>query len=328
MKQRVEMNLKEMQALSDVVPMKVLLDNRLLTTYVREHDLSNMQLAQILTYTALRLPAYKQLSFDTDKDLTFGELFEYYERARLNFIIIHRVNFLVHQSMIAVYDLLDKEKRLRFRAKERSKDAEKTWRAYEEPRRKEMNADNWFALQDHFVVVEDMLTDYTEKVYATLRDRMIQLHWSDIEVKARIELALLMVKCARHSFVGFMQEFREACGADFTSCFAAADMTAMATCFVRMVKVLGIKVERDKHGLYDVEGIGFDKCPRITWAWNDFIKALRDDELMDAAALKAFSWNPTVEAQYQQELEKENRREQDTAAARLSEKFKVTRQSP
>ena len=255
MKQQVRCNEAEMKALADVVPVKVLRNDKLLAEYVKEKHLSNMELAQILTYTAIRFPEFRQIDIAPDKDITFGELFDYYERARLNFIIIRRVNFLVHQSMINVYDLLKKEKRMRFGVKKHSKDAEKIWDAYDKALRRQMDNDAWCALQDHFVVMESVLENRIEKVYTTIRDHMIQLGMRDIEVKGRIELALLMVKCARHSFVGFFKDFKDACGADFSKCFEISDMTTMAKSFVRMVQTLGIKVETDKFGLFGIVGV-------------------------------------------------------------------------
>lgn len=325
MKQKVKVDVAEMKAMSDVVPVKVLLDNKLMATYATEHKLTPVQVAQIITYTTLRFPEHRILDIDQSSELTFGELFEFYERARLNFIVIRRVNFLVHQSMINVYDLLEKENRLRFAVKKHSKDAEKVWDAYDKALRKQMENDAWCALQDHFVVMESMLESRIEKIYTTIRDHMIQGGVQDIEVKGRIELALLMVKCARHSFVGFFKEFKDACGADFSKCFELADMTLMTKSFIRMVEALGIKVETDKFGLFDIAGMNTSKSPRITWAWDDFIDALRNDELMDEAALKAIGYNPTVEEEYRKALEEETQKELEIGIDKLSEKFKVTK---
>lgn len=325
MKQKVRCNEAEMKAIADVVPVKVLRNDKLFAEYVKEKHLSNMELAQILTYTAIRFPEFRQIDIATDKDITFGELFDYYERARLNFIVIRRVNFLVHQSMINVYDLLEKENRLRFAVKKHSKDAEKVWDAYDKALRKQMENDAWCALQDHFVVMESMLESRIEKIYTTIRDHMIQVGVQDIEVKGRIELALLMVKCARHSFVGFFKEFKDACGADFSKCFELADMTLMTKSFIRMVEALGIKVEIDKFGLFGIAGMNTSKSPRITWAWDDFIDALRNDDLMDEAALKAIGYNPTVEEEYRKALAEEAQKELEIGIDKLSEKFKVTK---
>jgi hypothetical protein len=173
--------------------------------------------------------------------------------------------------------------------------------------------------------MEDMLSIRIEKVYTTIRDHMIQLGLRDIEVKGRIELALLMAKCARHSFVGFFKEFKDACGADFSKCFELADMTLMTKSFVRMVQALGIKVEPDKFGLFGILGVNASKSNRITWAWNDFLEDLRNDELMDEAALKAIGYNPTVEEEYKKVLEEENQKELEIGIDKLSEKFKVTK---
>lgn len=326
MKQQLRCNETEIKAIADVVPVKVLRNEKLLAQYVREHGLSDIELAQIITYVAILIPEFRVIDIEQGKDITFGELYDFYERARLNIIIIHRVNYLVHHCMITVYDLLEREKRLRFGMKKHSQNAEKAWKAYEEPRRKEIEPDTWFALQDYFVVMEKMLSSRIEKVYAALRDHFIQMGWRDIEVKGRIELALLMVKCARHSFKGFMKEFKDACGADFSRCFDAYDMTTMAKSFVRMTEALGIKIETDKFGLIDIAGINIDKCPRVTWAWDDFIDGVRNEELMNTAAIQAFGYNPKVEAEYLKVLEEESRKEMEESFEKLGEKFKVTKQ--
>ena len=326
MKQKVKVDEAEMKALSDVIPVNVLLDTKKLATYAMEHKLTPMEIAQIITYTTLRFPEHRIIDIAGDNGITFGELYEYYERARVNFIIIHRVNFLVHQSMINVYDLLEKEKRLRFGAKKHSKDAEKTWKTYEDTHRKQMPQDAWYALQDHFVVTEDMLSDRIEKVYTTLRDHMIQMGWRDVELKGRIELAFLVSKCARHSMNAYLKEFLDACGADFGKCFAYADISAMTKSFVRMTEALGIKVQTDKYGYPEIADMNLDKSTRFGWAWDDFMEDLRDDELMDKSALKAISFNPTVEAEYQKALEEDNQKELDDSLEKLGEKFKVTKQ--
>lgn len=326
MKQKVKVDEAEMKALSDVIPVNVLLDTKKLTAYAKEHNLTPIQVAQIVTYTTIRFPELRIIDIDEGNQLTFGELFEFYERARLNFIVVRRVNFLVHQSMIDVYDLLEKENRLRFGVKKHSKDAEKVWNTYDKALRKQLNNDTWCALQDHFVVVEGMLESRIEKIYTTIRDHLIQGGVQDIEVKGRIELVLLMMKCARHSFVGFFQEFKDACGADFSKCFELADMALMTKSFIRMVEALGIKVEQDKFGLFDLVDVNISKGLRISWAWDDFIAVLRNDELMNEAALTAIGYNPTVEEEYHKVLEEENQKALDEGLDKLSEKFKVTKQ--
>ena len=326
MKQKVKVDEAEIKALSDVIPVNVLLDTKKLATYAMEHKLTPTEIGHIITYTALRFPELRIIGIAKDNCITFGELYEYYERARVNFIIIHRVNFLVHQAMINVYDLLEKEKRLRFGAKKHSNDAEKTWKTYEDTHRQQMPKDAWYALQDHFVVTEDMLSDRIEKVYTTLRDHMIRLGWRDVELKGRIELAFLVSKCARHSMNAYLKEFLDACGVDFGKCFAYADIGVMTKNFVRMAEALGIKVQNDKYGYPELADIDLDNSTRVVLAWNDFMEDLRDDELMDKSASKALSFNPTVEANYQKALEEDNQKELNDSLEKLGEKFKVTKQ--
>ena len=75
MKQKVKVDVAEMKAMSDVVPVKVLLDNKLMATYATEHKLTPVQVAQIITYTTLRFPEHRILDIDQSSELTFGELF-------------------------------------------------------------------------------------------------------------------------------------------------------------------------------------------------------------------------------------------------------------
>lgn len=322
---QVRLNEDELSELANAIPVNAIRDNRKLADYVKEHGLSNMQLAGALTYIGLKLPQLRMIDVAKDSEITFGQLYEYFERAETNFIILHRVNFLVHQSMIAVYDLLEKENRLRFAVKKHSKDAERAWKEYEEPRRKKTEQTAWFTMQDHFVIMEDMLSEHVEKVYATIRDHMIQIGWRDIEVKGRIELAFLMVKCARHSFRAFFKEFEDASGADFSKCFKYADMDVMVKSFARMTEALGIKVETDRFGFYDIAGLHADKCHRVAWAWDDFIKALRDEDLMDESAKQAMEYNPKIKEVYQNAVEESERKEFEESVEKMGEKFKVTK---
>ena len=325
MKQQAQCDEAEMKALADVVPVKVLRNDKLLAEYVKEKHLSNMELAQILTYTAIRFPEFRQIDIATDKGITFGELFDYYERARLNFIIIRRVNFLVHQSMINVYELLEKEKRLRFGAKKHSKDAEKTWKTYEDTHRKQMPQDAWYVLQDHFVVTEDMLSDRIEKVYTALRDYMIQMGWRDVELKARIELVFLLYKVVVHTFNHFFEEYVRICGVDFSRLFSSSDMRLMVKYFAVMSESLGVRLSTDKYGLYEVEGVSIGKNLRVMKAWNDFIEKLEDEDLMDESARKAIELNPKIAEDYRMAIEDADRKRMESQLTKLGEKFKVTR---
>lgn len=200
MKQKVKVDEAEMKAMAEATPAKYFCDNKKMAWYAKTEKMSNMQVAQIIAYSYIRFPEIRTLTIKQDNDIKFGELYHYFKESKVSFIIIHRVNFLVHQAMGAVYDLLEREKRLRFATKKHVRECEKIWNAQNEAYKNTMNTDSWFALQDHFIFMEEMLELRIDKLYTAIRDNMIRLGWRDVELKGRIELVLLLIKCSRHTF--------------------------------------------------------------------------------------------------------------------------------
>lgn len=315
---------EELLEIVRAVPLSVLKDNSKMESWYKEKGYNKEELAAILTVVATSVPDFKKISIKPDTEQTFGELYDFYERAQVQFIVIHRVNYLLHNLMIEVYDLLDKEKRLKFMVKKHKQKAEDVWDGYEKPRQKNTPKEAWFTLQDHLRITKDILHPRLDKVYEAIRDYMIRLGWRDIEVKARVEIVFLLGKVARHSFRAFFKEFEDASGADFSKCFESSDLQQMVKYFAMMAESLGIKTETDKFGLPDIKG--FNPIPiRVKWAWNSFIKDLQDNELMDESALRAIELNPKTKADYERLLEEDAQKQLDEGIDKLSEKFKVTR---
>lgn len=293
--------------------------------FCKKNGFTPLDLVGIMAIAAAYVPDMPNIVLDKESDITFGELHEYQEKARVNFIIIHRVNYICHQSMIEVYDLLEKYNKLRFTTKKYYQEAEKAWNNYQEPRRKTTEKTAWYTLQDHLRIAHDALHPRIEKIYETVRDQMIRMGWRDVELKGRIEVALLMLKVHINSFNAFFKDFKDACGADFSRCYADSRLDIMGKYFVSMCEVLGVKLEKDENGLYDVAGFDGEKSQRVKWAWEDFISDLRDDDLMDLAAKKAIELNPAVNAHYQKELEEVEKKQIEDNVDKLQEKFKVTK---
>ena len=293
--------------------------------FQKDNNLTKFDLAAVLTLLAVYVPDMRKMVFAKDCQITFGELMDYQERARLNFLIIHRVNYITHQSMIDVYDLLEKANKLRFTVKKNYLRAEEAYERYEEPRKKNTEKTAWFTMQDHLRISYDTVHPRIEKLYEAIRDYMIRLGWRDVEMKGRIEVALLMAKAAHHSFATFFKDFYNACKVDFSGVYANDRLTDMTKHFVAMSESLGIKVEKDKYGCFDVAGFDGEKNQRVQWAWDDFISDLRDDDLMDEAAQKAIELNPKAREEYKSALEDEERKQNAKNAEKLSEKFKVTK---
>ena len=320
-------SIDELQEMSKTIPVKTIKDEKKLKAYYKEKGLTKDDLVALLTFVILSMPDFRLIALSKTKDctLTIEECRDWHEKTEVQFIIIHRVNFIIHQSMINVYDLLEKENRLKFMVKRRSLQAEFEWELYEGPRRKACKKDAWCTLQDSLRIAHDFLTPYLNKLYEATRDYMIRLGWRDIEVRAWILVTLLLCKVARHSFRAFFKEFEDATGLDFSKCYAYADVSMMERRFAEMSDALGMKTVKDKYGSYDMVGFDIDKAIRVKWAWNDFITALRDNDLMDEAAVRAIGLNPAVEADYKKAMEEAETKQMEENAERLSEKFKVTK---
>lgn len=188
-----------------------------------------------------------------------------------------------------------------------------------------MEKEAWYTMQDHLRISYDILSPRLEKVYETIRDYMIRLGWKNIEVKARIETALLVAKVAKHSFRAFFKEFEESCGCDFSKGFEYADLHLMVKYFSQMSESLGFVMTKDRFGLPDIDNFDCDANQRVKWAWQDFIKDLQDNDLMDESALRAINLNPKVAEDYHKLIAEEEQQQMDKSVDKLSEKFKVTK---
>ena len=324
--QQIRWSEEELLEIVRAVPLSVLRDNSKMESWYKENGYNKVELAAILTVVATSVPDFKKISIKPDTEQTFGELYDFYERAQVQFIVIHRVNYLMHKLMIEVYNLLYKEKRLRFMVKKNSQKAEDIWDGYDKPRSQSKSEDAWQTFHDHMRITKEILQPKLDKVYETIRDYMIRLGLRDVELKARIEVVFLVGKVARHSFNAFFKEFEDASGADFSKCFEGFDLRQMVKYFAMMAESLGFKTDTDKFGLPDIKGFDCDANLRVKCAWNDFIESLQNNDLMDESALRAIELNPKTKADYERILEEDAQKHLDEGIDKLSEKFKVTKQ--
>lgn len=322
--QQIRWNEDELTDIVRSIPVSVLKDSSKIVSWYKEKGYSEVELAAILTVVGTSMPDFRLISVKPDSELTFGELRDFYERAQIQFVVIHRVNYLMHKLMIEVYNLLHKEKRLRFMVKKNSQKAEDFWDGYDKPRSQSKSEDAWQTFHDHMRITKDILQPKLDKVYEAIRDYMIRLGWRDVEVKARVEIVFLFVKVSRNSFRAFFKEFEDASGADFSKCFDSPALQQMVKYFVMMAESLGIKTEADKFGLPCINGFDCNANVRVKWAWDDFMKDLRDNDLMDESALRAIELNPKTKADYERQLAEDAQKKLNEGIDKLSEKFKVT----
>lgn len=323
--QQIRLSEEELLEIVRAVPLSVLKDNSKMESWYKENGYNKVELAAILTVVATSMPDFRLISVKPDTELTFGELRDFYERAQVQFIVIHRVNYLLHKLMIEVYNLLYKEKRLKFMVKKNSQKAEDFWDGYDKPRSQSKSEDAWQTFHDHMRITKEILQPKLDKVYETIRDYMIRLGWRDVELKARIEVVFLVGKVARHSFNAFFKEFEDASGADFSKCFESSDLQQMVKYFAMMAESLGFKIETDKFGLPDIKGFDCDANLRVKCAWNDFIESLQNNDLMDESALRAIELNPKTKEDYERQLAEDAQMQLNNGLDKLSEKYKVTK---
>ena len=330
MKLMIRWNEEELLEIVRAVPLSVLKDNSKMQGWSKEKNYTKEELAVILSIIATSIPNYDVADLSDDRkeiwqDMTFGELYDYYERAQVHFIIINHCNHILHETMIEVYELLERENRLRFMAKKNSQKAQEVWDTYYDFRRRNTKEDAWFTLQDLLSIEYEAVSPKIEKVYESVRDYMIRLGWRDLLIKAKIEVVFLFAKITHHSFLAFFKEFEDACGADFSKCFASSDLSQMVKYFAMMSDCLGYKTTNDKFGLPDLIGFDSDANVRVKWAVEDLVKGLQDNDLMDDSALRAIELNPKTKEDYERQLAEDAKNRLDESVDKLSEKYKVKR---
>jgi hypothetical protein len=264
-------------------------------------------------------------------DVTYDEVQRMADHAQSQSIILLRVNYLLHEQMLIVYDLLqnDRKNRLRFMARKHYLQAEDMWDKYERPRQKAVEKTAWCTLQDHLRLAADVLQPRLQRVYEAARDRMIFLRLPDIELRSRIVVALTVAKVQALSFRQFFDDFKREGHCDLRRLYRHDDLTPMTQAFAAMVQALGIRTTTDKHGLPALADFDIDSSVRTGWAWQAFMNDLRDDDLMDDAARRAISLSPKIQQDYyavlHEEEERLQREQQEAMADKLSGCFKVTR---
>ena len=314
---------EEIDEIGRGLSVRIMKNPYMLAQFCHDNKLSLADSLTILSWVATQIPFLNDI--DVKRDVSYQDAVTYFEQARVNTIIIHRVNFILHECMVQVYDALERDKRLKFGVKKAVGEAERPWNTYMNDRRQMIEKTAWYTMQDHLRLAYDAVSPYLEKVYESIRDYMISLGYRDVEIKARCAVVFLMAKVCGHTFRHFFEEYENECGIDYLRCFDDDDLRPMVSLFDNLCSVLGIGTEKDKHGFYQLKGFNPEKNQRFLWAWDDLIKALRDDDLMDDAAKKAIDLNPAVQKEYMQILDEENRKQVDAGIEQLSGKYKVTK---
>ena len=318
---------EEVTELGKAIPFRILKDPTQFVQWARANRVA-LRDAHALLAWAGQMKEFLS-GIDPDGDVTYDEVQKAFDQAQTQSIILHRVNYLLHEQMITVYDLLERDKKLRFLPKKHYRTAEDCWTCYERPRQRMTERTAWYTFKDCLRIAADTLQPRLQRVYEAARDRMIFLGVKDVELRSRIVVAFTVGKVQHLSFKHFFDDFRRDLHCDMRRLFAQDDLLPMTLAFANMVQALGIKTVTDKYGLPSLADFDIDSSVRTGWAWQSFMHDLRDVDLMDETAKQAIDLNPKVQQDYLavlQQAEKERRQQkQEEMAAQLAEKFKVTK---
>lgn len=313
----------ELNAIGREIPVRVLQDGNLLASYAAKNGLSINDTATVVVWILSQADFLADMKVSSD--IPYGDAVKCYEQVRTNAIILHRLNYILHECMTAVYNILERDGRLRFAVKKEYNAAEKIWDGHMSARRKVIEKTAFATMDDHLRLACNAVWPYQEKVYESIRDYMIMAGSPDIELRARCAVVFLMTKVAGHSRAHFFEQAEKDCGVNFSACFKHVDMTEMVGHFINMCSSLGIKTDTDGHGYPRLSDIDIEEKTRFRWAWKDYITILRDDDVMDNAAMAAISQNPAVQKEYEHVLAEAERKQEEENISRLSEKFNVKR---
>lgn len=268
------------------------------------------------------------------KGVTFKMMDAAHDTMDAHFIVVRRANHYLHEGILTVCDLLEREKRMRFAVKRNYKAVDRCWKEYVQEWKLGTKKDGWLTLQDNLSIVYDRLLPQLEKVYEAVRDQMIRLGWRDVELKARCCVVLMLGREACDTFRQFFRHFWDETGCDFSACLAESDITPMVRQFARMCEALGFKICSGGHGIYTFEGI--EPNVHVSHAWKIFMQAADNVNMLDDAARKAFEYNAAGNEAYQAVLQEEEqkaieeqearkKREMEEGFKALEEKYNVLR---
>lgn len=314
---------EELKKMMESVPFRIMQSKDAFARYIADKKVSYHDFIVAYGYV-LRNGKF----FDSVKvtnDISFGDTLKILDDARTNFIIIHRINFILYDMIVGLFNILERDGRLKMNVKKAAKDIEKQWEAYRRRRKAEVEREAWFTMQDHLNIAREALDGKINGVYEAIRNNMIAKGMRDVEVKAWCITILLQGKVVTHSYRQFFDDIKKECGADISACFTGDDFSWLVNAFATLSDLLGMKTRKDGYGCWEAVDYSPNDSQRVEWAWKDYMASLRDDDLMDESAMKAINLNPKAKEQYAYILQDIDNQVADNNMEILSEKFKVSR---
>ena len=251
----------------------------------------------------------------TEDDLQkIDEAEKFGEQVRVQFIMMHRLNFYMYDTVQRVFDEMDKRKLCRHRAKQYYNQLAKIWGGYSDKIKSGTDKAVWYMMMDNFRLATDAVRPYIDAVVNTTRDYLIRLGIRDSLWIAEAEATRLLLIVVTKSFDKYFEDWKKESGIDFTVDFMYADMHEYQIIYNQFRSALKLDVDVD-----------IFKNNRCSSAWDAMMEVIRDDDLMDKVAEKAIHLNPTIEAKYRQELETIEEQRKQEMFSDLADKYKVSK---
>ena len=322
----------ELKKLFEQMPVDYMQDAARIREYIVRNELNLYDGLQLASWILTVDDCIRRVK--VKKGVTFKMMDAAHDTMDAHFIVVRRANHYLHEGILTVCDLLEREKRMKFAVKKNYKAVDRCWKEYVQEWKLGTKKDGWLTLQDNLSIVYDRLLPQLEKVYEAVRDQMIRLGWRDVELKARCCVVLMLGREACDTFRQFFRHFWDETGCDFSACLAESDLTPMVRQFALLCDALGIKTRENEIGNYTLEG--FEPNARVCQSWALFCSRAGDENMLDDAARQAFEFNADANEKYQAMLQEAEQKRTDEQAARkkremeegfkaLEEKYKVMR---
>ena len=295
----------------------------------------NAGIDQKLSIAALYI--WKELKpykfYGNGKKLTVREFYGLRNVIQREFIHIHRLNYMAYSTVQDMYDWLEDSHLLNYNVNGYWKKIERTFDTYLKLHRARTDQPTWNLIQDHVRLASDEVKPLVPELEVSIRDYLIAhrpgmlavMQKDDIALLTKVQTGLMFCAALRNTRKNFFKDIIEEYGVDFSSDFTYADITSIGRNFVSMAEQLGVKFSKDKDGDYILKGVVVDGSVRVDAAWNNIVKIVTDDELMDQLVLKAIEMNPECKKDYEATLAREEEKMMVDAMGDLSTKFKVTK---
>lgn len=267
------------------------------------------------------------------KELTVSEFYGLRNAIQREFIHMHRLNYMAYRTVQDVYDWLDDSNLLNYNVKGYWKKIERTFDTYLKLHRAKTDQPTWALVQDHVRLASDEIRPLIPELEVSIRDYLIAhrrflqaaFQKDDVTLLTKVQTGLMFCAALRNTRKNFFADVIKKYGVDFSSDFTYADITPIGRNFVSMAEQLGVKFSTDKDGDYILKGVIVDNSVRVDAAWNNIVKIVTDDELMDKLVLKAINMNPEAKKDYEATVAREEEKTLEEAMGNLSSKFKVTK---